>query len=414
MGGAKTAERGSMRRHPLLVVAVVVGLISPLTSQAQQTRTEALTEQVTQKKAKHATAPKPNKIEALLLRVEKQKPGGPKKDGWYPKFGGLAPGAGLALGAGYRQTLPFANAKSDLFGSYSLRGYQRLQGYVTVPAVGGSPLELRTGIRYRDLPRERFYGLGQRAAFGDRTSFALRDIDYTVALAAPIGRGFKAGIETGYLVHALRPGTYDRAPTLQERFSDLDAPGLGAHPDFLHTMVFVEHDSTDFPGYPREGGQYRTALGRFHDVGADGFSFKRFEAEAHHYFPFFNKRRVIALRGLVVMSDPDSGNEVPFYLMPTLGGSKWLRGYDLARFRDRHAMVLGAEYRWEVFAALDMALFVDAGKVAREIGQLGFNDLEVTPGIGFRFATTETLALRFDIARGRDGAVYHFMFGKSW
>jgi outer membrane protein assembly factor BamA len=403
-----------MRRHPLLIAVAAVGLISPVASQAQQTRSAAIAEQVAQKE-KQAQPPKPSKIEAALLRVEKQNPAtSRKKDGWYPKFGGLAPGAGIALGAGYRQSLPWADAQSDVFASYSLRGYRRVQGYVTVPKLGGAPLELRTGVRYRDLPRERFYGLGQSAAQTDRTSFWLRDVDYTVALATQWPRGLRAGVETGYLNHSLSSGTYRRAPSLEQRFSGVNAPGLLAAPDFLHTTLFLELDSTDAPAYPREGGHYRVALGRFNDLGVDGFSFNRFQGAALHHFPFFNQRRVIALRGLIVLSDPDSGSEVPFYLMPTLGGSSDLRGYDLARFRDRNAVLMGAEYRWEVFAALDMALFVDAGKVARNVRQLGFNDLEVTPGIGFRVNGAEKLMIRFDLAHGRDGMVYHFKVGKSW
>lgn len=402
-----------MRCHRFLLAVVALALVTPPVALAQQTRTKVIAEQVAQK-AKEAKPPKPNKIEEALLRAEKHRPTGLKKDGWYPTFGGLAPGAGLALGAGYRHTLPWAGAQSDVFASFSLRGYRRFQGYVTVPELGGRPLELRTGIRYRDLPRERFYGLGTTAAFADRTSFGLRDVDYTVALSARPRRWLNVGVETGYLDHALRSGTYERAPTIEHRFSDLDAPSLGAQPDFFHSTLFIEANSLDYPENPRAGGLRRVFVERFHDVGADGFSFNRVEAEAVQYFPFFNQRRVITVRGLVVLSDPDSGNEVPFYLMPTLGGSDRLRGFDLMRFRDRHAMLLGAEYRWEVFAALDMALFVDAGKVTREIRQLGFNDLEVTPGIGFRVNARENLVLRVDIARGTEGTQYHFRVRKAW
>ena len=403
-------------RFPLFVTALLaIGFILPIDSHAQETRAAAIADQVAQK-ASDAQPPKPGKIESALVKFEKTNAegGANKKEGWYPKFGGLAPGAGIALGAGYRKALPWARARSELSASYSFRGYRRIDGSITVPELGGRPLELRAGVRYRDLPRERFYGLGPSAANTDRTSFWLRDIDYTAAVSGPVGDRLRAGMETGYLDHALSAGTYDRAPSLEQRFPDLSAPGLLAEPDFLHSTLFLELDTTDAPGYPRDGGHYRATAGRFLDVGADGFTFNRFTGSALHHFPFFNKRRVIVLRGYIVMSQPDSGGEVPFYLMPTLGGSSDLRGYDLARFRDRHALLLGAEYRWEVFAALDMSLFVDAGKVAHQIRDLGLNDLRVTPGIGFRVNGMDKLMIRFDIARGGDGTVYHFKVGKSW
>ena len=50
--------------------------------------------------------------------------------------------------------------------------------------------------------------------------------------------------------------------------------------------------------------------------------------------------------------------------MPELGGSHTLRGYSSWRFRDRNRLLLTGEYRWTAGPFVDMALFVDAGKVA--------------------------------------------------
>ena len=55
--------------------------------------------------------------------------------------------------------------------------------------------------------------------------------------------------------------------------------------------------------------------------------------------------------------------------MPTLGGSTTLRGFSEFRFRDRNAFLINAEYRWEAFSGLDMALFGDWGDVATDVGR---------------------------------------------
>ena len=55
---------------------------------------------------------------------------------------------------------------------------------------------------------------------------------------------------------------------------------------------------------------------------------------------------------------------MPFYLQRTLGGPDDLRGFRRFRFRDRNILLLQAEYRWEIFTAVDGAIFYDAGKVA--------------------------------------------------
>ena len=37
-------------------------------------------------------------------------------------------------------------------------------------------------------------------------------------------------------------------------------------------------------------------------------------------------------------------------MLPTIGGSDDVRGFEDFRFRDRNAVVLNAEYRWEAFS----------------------------------------------------------------
>ena len=44
-----------------------------------------------------------------------------------------------------------------------------------------------------------------------------------------------------------------------------------------------------------------------------------------------------------------------------------LRGYPSWRFRDRNRLLLTGEYRWTAGQFVDMALFVDAGKVAARV-----------------------------------------------
>jgi hemolysin activation/secretion protein len=108
----------------------------------------------------------------------------------------------------------------------------------------------------------------------------------------------------------------------------------------------------------------------------------------------------------------EDGVGVPFYLMPTLGGNDSLRGFRNYRFRGPHAMLLQAEYRWELWSGLDAALFYDAGKVTLLRRDLSFKNLERDYGFGFRFNTSEGVVMRVDAAFGsRDGKHLHIVFG---
>lgn len=95
---------------------------------------------------------------------------------------------------------------------------------------------------------------------------------------------------------------------------------------------------------------------------------------------------------------------VPTYLLPTLGGVRSIRGFDSFRFRDVNALLLNAEYRWQVWLRLDLALFVDAGQVFEDFEELSAGEMAYGYGLGFRFMGAEERALaRFDIARSREG-----------
>ena len=49
-----------------------------------------------------------------------------------------------------------------------------------------------------------------------------------------------------------------------------------------------------------------------------------------------------------MLTETAAGQEVPFYLLPTLGGSTTLRGFLDDRFRDRDLLLFNAEYRFPI------------------------------------------------------------------
>jgi outer membrane protein assembly factor BamA len=108
-------------------------------------------------------------------------------------------------------------------------------------------------------------------------------------------------------------------------------------------------------------------------------------------------------------SDARHGGRVPFYFQPTLGGPDDLRGFRRFRFRDENMILLQAEYRWEIFTAVDGALFYDTGKVASRVDDLDFRDLESDYGIGFRFGTRNGVFLRVEGAFGSSGGKHFVM-----
>jgi outer membrane protein assembly factor BamA len=116
---------------------------------------------------------------------------------------------------------------------------------------------------------------------------------------------------------------------------------------------------------------------------------------------------VIALRGQASLSVVPDGQEMPFYLMPNLGGRN-LRGYSDFRFHDRNLQAYSIESRLALFDHVDTAVFADFGNVAHDASQLRLSDLKRSYGAGIRIHNNKTTMVRFDVAHSIEG--WHFIF----
>jgi hypothetical protein len=98
--------------------------------------------------------------------------------------------------------------------------------------------------------------------------------------------------------------------------------------------------------------------------------------------------------------------DVPFDMLPRLGGQNIMRGTFQGRYRDRHLVAAQTEYRAHLWRRLGLAAFAGAGQVAPELDAISLSDLHYSLGLGFRFMIDprERMNLRIDLGFGRDGA----------
>jgi hypothetical protein len=85
------------------------------------------------------------------------------------------------------------------------------------------------------------------------------------------------------------------------------------------------------------------------------------------YIPLSDTRVVLAFHGWTVYSNPSA--DIPFYLLPTMGGNRTNRSFHNFMFSDNSLLVLQAESRLLVWEHMYAALFVDAGNVAQHYGE---------------------------------------------
>ena len=284
-----------------------------------------------------------------------------------------------------------------------------------LPRIGAGDFSLYGSARYQHYPEIAFFGLGSESRASRETSYLHQDALYEVVGGYQAARrGVAATVRAGYLQAFVGRGTRDDVPSTNERFGEGDAPGLAAQPDFYHLAASVLLDGRDRPGNPHRGGMLAFAAARFDQKDGSAYSFHRLAADARGYASLGSPQRVLAVRALASVDEAGLGARVPFYFQQALGGSRTLRGYPSFRFRGEKLLLLQAEYRWEAWPALELALFVDSGRAFRGGEDLSLERLRSDYGIGVRLKTHDHVLARVDVARGGEGTRVLLRLGPSF
>jgi hypothetical protein len=328
----------------------------------------------------------------------------------YLTFGGIYPSGGFAPGVAVRHA--FGHGRFNGGGAFSVRGYKLAHVELDFVDLAGGKVEIETGVRLVDATQVPFYGLGNATLKDDRVNYGLRSLNAGAQLTLKPVWWYGIGGGVAWNTIEDREGAGTR-PSIETRHSALTAPGLRSNPRYVHATAFTAIDWRESPGYTRRGGLYSVAWHDFRDRD-ETFGYQRLDAELQQFLPLLKEHWVLAFRAQVRTTTAETGQTIPYYLLPSLGGVRTHRGYGDFRFQDRHMLALSAEYRWIPSRVLDMALFVDAGKVAAERRDLDLNGLKTGYGIGLRFHGPTFTPLRIDIARGKEGIRVHFSGGAAF
>lgn len=331
-------------------------------------------------------------------------------NGLRAKVGNMVVGSGFAFGPEYyREDLLKGELTFRSSAQISTRGYLKLDTQATLPRLASSRLNLDLHATYRNYGAIDYYGPGPDSSREGRSNYRLEDTTLETILTFKPSRHVRLGPSLAYLNTNVGPGTRDPQFISSEKIYEV--PGIRHQSDFIRTGVYGQFDYRDNPLGPKNGGNYVMNYSWFNDQRLNQFNFRRLDIDLQQFIGFFNRTRVIALRAKGTFTDTDRNEAVPFYLQPVLGGANTLRGYRNFRFSDRNMVIYNAEYRWEIFAGLDGAIFADAGKVTHRRGlATNFKDLESSVGFGLRFNARNATFMRIDTAFSHEGFQVWFQF----
>lgn len=385
----------------------IVSLLASATAGRMQAQDSRLAEIAAQQEKKAAEAPADQrpKVERALLHVKEHdwvQRYTSGLDGFAPKFGGMAAGTGFALGMRYKRSdilggrLAFSTSASSSF-----RGDRRLDAELSAPKLANGKVFTTLYAVRHEYSRMHYYGPGANSEKTGRTDFKLEDtaIDGTIGLRP--AKRVTVGASAGYVFNNVGPGSDLRFAPAETTYTAQQTPGIDVQSNFMRAGAFAQYDWRDNPDGARRGGNYFAQFNDYRDRTFGTSDFRRLDVEAQQYLPVLNQRRVFALRARSAMTWSD--RPIPFYMQPSLGGGDDLRGFRPFRFRGDNLLVMNAEYRYEIFSGLDMAIFADAGKVYDRKSEFSLKNLESNVGFGFRFNERNRTFLRLDVAFSHEG-----------
>ena len=321
--------------------------------------------------------------------------------GFYPYFDSVYSGGGFTLGAGYRH---FTGDRThwNVAGLYSAKGYKLIEASVMSPGHWSGRLDLRATASWRDATQVAYHGLGIDSPPTSTPAFAC-------------SRRYVGGDVTvrPHRWVLLTAGAAYEDYTLKDPTGD-PHPGRGRlHArDRARASASIPPTCTRRPRRRSTGGRPPTTRGAADStrsraittpIGTAPTASTGSTPKLVQHIPILRENWVISLRGRLETT-LDDDDQVPYFLLPSLGSGSTLRGYSSWRFRDRHAVLLSGEWRWiPNRMALDMAFFYDTGMVAPRLDAIALGSFVSDFGVGVRFHAPAQTPLRIELAKGSEG-----------
>ena len=231
-----------------------------------------------------------------------------------------------------------------------------LDDRLRITAGGG-----RADVRYR------FYGIGrEQGNLGIGVDILQEGPAYFAKARWRLFGRFYAGV--GYLggeVDTRLRVVIDGPPPFFDPTLSLDVGAIS---------IPLEIDSRDHEQFPRSGWLWKADARFYRESFGSDFDTETFKISANHYLPL-RENDALASRFVIRAT----GDDAPFFILSTFGGSTDLRGYPGGRYRDRMMYALQTEYRWQVNDKWILTGFAGFGEVAGSVSDFGDDFL---PAVG--------------------------------
>lgn len=265
-------------------------------------------------------------------------------------------------------------------------------------------------VSYNKFPSS-FFGVGNFTNKEDEEVYTPKYFyiknTFTKRLIAKNMGGLYVGLRQEFrydkIVESEPDGTINTSQLTGSKGGNVSGLGINA--------IFDSRDNT----FSCSEGKYAEAqLNYFSKILFSDYNFTSLLIDIRNYksFTVFDSQTTVALQ----LSTTFTKGNVPFYILPTIGGSENMRGIYQGRYRDNNSYFLQGEYRFHVYWIVGMTSFAGVGQVAKDIADYSLNGLKVAYGFGVRLNVIpdEKIFLRADFGFSKEGSQIYLGFGEAF
>jgi hypothetical protein len=309
---------------------------------------------------------------------------------------------------------PSTDEQWSLIGGIKQRVERSIDGEYQTGRLRDRRWSVNLSVIYDRDGTPRFYGLGNRSVASDQTNFTSEQ----EVLQAQIGLNLTHAWQLQYTLRTrsfdVLSGTLPNIPSIYTLFPGVR--GLHTTKELLNriSVVYDTRDDITVPtrgmewvaygGLASRGGILNDSL--YSETGIDG-----------RVFQPLGRTTILAFHAAIRYMPV--ARHAPFWALSTLGGSislvggtQPLRGYGGGRFYDRNAFSATVEVRQRVGSIgiastrldLEVAPFVDVGRVFSDLDDLPLSKLHKVVGVGFRGVARPFVVGYVDVGYGSEGA----------
>ena len=256
-----------------------------------------------------------------------------------------------------------------------------------------------------------YFGLGSDTSESARSFYGMRETIVGLSGVKPLAAKSHVslyGEANGRFVN-IRPSPGQPSPSLEQLYTEATAPGVTSQPGFVQLAEGLRFRPVLYNDLLRMN--YDLAYRQYFAPEDSAFSFQRLTADLSHQFAIYRQttrwllpregngpdecsldaqhpeceaitsdlQGSVVIRAFMALSMTPGGDAVPFYFMPTIGGSDIngnpaLPSYQDYRFRGPNVVLFQQRFEHSIWGPLGFAFETDEGTVALNRGGLSSSD----------------------------------------